>query len=189
MMETWRAVVGYEGIYEVSDIGRVKSLAREWTWGNGAVRRRGDLILSPGINSRGYSSVNLVTGGVSKNKTVHRLVANEFIPNNEHLPEINHKDGNKQNNAAENLEWATREGNQQHAYNTGLHEHTRLVCAKGCRDRFSKPVIQLSKDGVEIKTYPSENDAARTTGIFQANINKCIHGQAHSAGGFIWKRA
>jgi len=188
-MENWKDIQGYEGIYQISDKGNVKSLPREWVWGNGAVRRRGELILKPGLNSAGYLSINMVTNGTSKNVVVHRLVAKAFIPNPEVKAEVNHINGDKTDNRVENLEWCSREENQQHAYDTNLHKRTRAVCAENCRKLFSKPVMQLTKDGKELNVFPSENEAERLTGINQANINACIHGKAKSAGGFIWKRA
>lgn len=188
-MENWKAIEGYEEHYHVSNLGRVKSLAREYRWGRGAIRRQAEKLLSPGRNSAGYSCVNLVVSGISKNVVVHRLVAKAFLPNPEKKKEVNHKNGNKADNRLPNLEWCTREENQQHAYATNLHKKTRVICAEGCRKRFSKPVMQLTKDGKEINVYPSENEAARVTGISQRNMNACIHGRVKSAGGFIWKRA
>lgn len=188
-MENWKAIAGYEEHYQVSNLGRVKSLPREWVWGYGAIRRRGELILSPGRKSDGYLSINLVRNGICKNVIIHRLVAKAFLPNPENKREVNHKNGNKGDNRLENLEWCTREENQQHAYATNLHKRTKAVCAASCRRRFSKPVIQLSKDGNELRVFPSENEASRITGVDQRNMNACIHGRAKSAGGFIWKRA
>lgn len=189
MDELWKQVVGYEGVYEVSNLGRIKSLAREWKWGNGAIRKRGDLIMSPGINSSGYPTVNLIVDGKVSNKVLHRLVAKAFIQNPLQKPEVNHKNGIKTDATLNNLEWCTREENQQHAYATDLHVRTKEICREGCKKRFSKPVLQMSAQGELIKEWLSEADAARALGIFQANINKCVHDIARTAGGFIWRRA
>lgn len=188
-MENWKTVKGYAEHYQVSNLGRVKSLPREYRWGYGALRKQGEKILRPGTNSAGYASVNLVVNGISKNVVVHRLVAKAFLSNPDNKREVNHKNGNKTDNRLENLEWCTREENQQHAYATDLHKNTRAICAESCKRRFSKPVNQLSITGEIINSFPSENEAARVTGIHQANINRCINGQMKSAGGYIWKRA
>lgn len=188
-MEEWKDIPGYEGVYEVSDLGRIKSLARSWVWGRGAVRHQPDRILRPGLQCEGgYLTVNLVKSGISKNVLVHRIVAIAHISNPECKPEVNHKDGDKLNCRKDNLEWNTREENQQHAYKTGLHANTIQKCAESCRRRFSKPVAQYTKLGELVKVFFSEADAQRETGIRQSNINSAIQGKARSAGGFIWKR-
>lgn len=111
MIEVWKDIKGYEGLYQVSNLGRVKSL-----------KHLKEYFLTYRIEGKGYASVALFKGTVSSRKSykVHRLVADAFIPNPENKPQINHKDGNKLNNSVENLEWVTNQENIVHAYNNGL---------------------------------------------------------------------
>lgn len=187
-MEIWKDIPGCEG-YQASTYGRIKSLPREWIWGYGAVRKRGELIFTPVIGTGGYFIIVLRISGKSYTKLIHRLVAITFFENPLSLREVNHKNGIKTDNAVENLEWVSREQNQQHAYSTGLHANTIIKNAARCKRQFSKPVSQFTKTGELVNTFLSEHDAQRSTGVWQNNINKVIHGQAKSAGGFIWKRA
>lgn len=114
-MEIWRDIPGYEEIYKISNLGRIKSLHRD--------RIKGQ-ILNPAKNNRGYLRLGLSGNGKVRYDSVHRLVAEAFIPNPKNLPEVNHIDGNKLNNRVENLEWVTKGENQIHAYKTGLRKTT-----------------------------------------------------------------
>lgn len=111
MTEVWKDIIGYEGLYQVSNLGRVKSLKHSEEW-----------FLKYRLNKKGYASVVLFKGTVSSKKQfmVHRLVADAFIPNPENKPQINHKDGNKLNNSVENLEWVTNYENCIHAHANAL---------------------------------------------------------------------
>lgn len=119
--EEWRpvAVVGFEGSYEVSALGRVRSVDR-MRMGLGGPQRCDGKILRPRINKLGYQQGSLYCAGLVKTFLLHRLVALSFIPNPDHLPMVNHIDGIKSNCAATNLEWTDDRGNKQHAINTGL---------------------------------------------------------------------
>jgi len=110
--EVWKDITGYEGLYQVSTIGRVKSFNGLWVE---------EKILAPGANQpRGYLYVNLCKDGKRKNFYVHRLVAQTFISNSQNKLEVNHINGNKLDNRVENLEWATSSENHRHAYAMGL---------------------------------------------------------------------
>jgi hypothetical protein len=111
--EKWRDVKGYEGIYQISNLGRVKSLSRLDKRGY----KRKEIILKETINPRGYKYVVLQD---KKAKVTHRLVARSFLPNEENKKEVNHKNGNKQDNRLKNLEWVTHSENLKHACITGL---------------------------------------------------------------------
>ena len=139
MSETWKPVAGYEGLYEVSDLGRVRSLDMFQFRSNGWVEctfRVKGRVLKPYRTGKGegYQTVELHKNGKGTNKKVHRLVAEAFIPNPEFLPEVNHIDGDKNNNVVSNLEWASGKDNMRHAYNTGLHpsgervRNAKLTC-------------------------------------------------------------
>ena len=110
--EIWEDIKGYESYYQVSDLGRVKSLSRTTSHGHNKKER----ILIPGKTGSGYASVNLWKDSKRHNFSVHRLVAEAFIPNRCNLPEVNHKDGNKEFNFKTNLEWTTPSKNIQHSY-------------------------------------------------------------------------
>lgn len=115
-MEKWKYIKGYEKVYEISDLGNIKSLPRKNAKGK---------MLNPARNNRGYLRVALCLDGKVRYDSVHRLVAETFIPNPRKLPEVNHIDGNKLNNNVTNLEWVTKGQNQIHAYKEGLRKTTQ----------------------------------------------------------------
>lgn len=119
----WRSVVGYEGHYEVSSLGDVRSVDRtvSRTGPTGDVFKPGQ-VRKAQVTPKGYLRLALVRDGAQRNHMVHRVVAEAFIPNPDGKPEVNHRDGNKTNNAVTNLEWSTPSENQIHAYETGLKE-------------------------------------------------------------------
>ena len=167
-MALWKEVAGYEGLYLVSDGGDVIALPKSVRCGNKSVQRKAKplKIHLRGKNGHFYEAVTLSKNGESKSFSVHRLVAESFLPNPDNLPEVNHKDENPRNNRVENLEWCTR------PYNIDYSK--------------SKPVIQISEDGIIIKAFKSIADASRRTGIGRTSINNALTGWADSAGGFRW---
>ena len=171
MKEVWKPVVGYEGLYEVSNLGNIKSLHK---------RHNGNL-LTPQKSHNGYLRVTLWKGNRKKVKRVHRLVAEAFLLNENNYEQINHKDGNKENNSISNLEWCSAKHNMMHAVEKGLHRGTRNHPAK------SKPVDMFSIDGEFICTYPSMKEAERQTGAFRSSIYACCHGKVNAAGGYHWE--
>lgn len=130
MKEVWKDVFGYEGLYQVSNFGRVKSLDRLETikcrWGGEALRPVKGKILIPRVHSNGYLRVGF---GRKKDVYIHRLVAQAFIPNPDNKPQVNHKDMNKKNNSVENLEWCTQKENNVHSYETRCvsNEFMRII--------------------------------------------------------------
>lgn len=157
MIEEWRDVVGYEGLYEVSDWGRV---------------RRNGKILRPAKIKNGYLLVSLYKNGIVRRVYIHRLVASAFIPNPQNLPEVNHRDENKTNNAVSNLEWCTHDYNMN--YGT-IYE------------RLSKPVLQYDRQGNFIREWPSVSKVEEELGIGNSHISGCCLGKRKSAGGFVWR--
>jgi len=119
--EIWKDIHNYEGLYQISNLGRVKSLAKQWRSGNNGVtlRYHKDKILRQ-QNHSGYLEVKLCNNGNKYSAKVHRLVCQAFLPNPENKPEVNHKDGNPTNNHDSNLEWCTHDENMQHAKRIGL---------------------------------------------------------------------
>lgn len=162
--EVWKDVVGYEGYYKVSDKGRVRSLARVCTNESDAKSNRNIVhrLIPSFVTDRGYSEVSLSKGGHTRRAFLHRVVATAFIPNPENKCDVNHIDGNKQNNSVANLEWATRRENIRHAIRTRLmHPETTSAVASTSR---SCRCIETGK------VYKSRMEASRDTGIYDTNI-------------------
>jgi hypothetical protein len=177
MQEIWKPVAGYEGIYEVSNFGRVKSVARTIDH-NGFMRFRKERILTPiKRNRQGYMSVNLYSG---KHKftmcSIHRLVGVAFLPNPDNLPYINHKDENPSNNRVDNLEWCTQK------YNTNYG-----TCPARIARALSKPIIQKTMDGEPIRVWKSCADAGRSFGARAAHICQAAKGERPHAYGYKWE--
>jgi len=135
-VSAWLPVIGYTGIYEVSDTGMVRSIDRTIQLSNGRLRKIKGKLISPKHNEDGYLFVSLSKDGIVKTKYTHRLVAQAFIPNPGILPEVNHLSGNKTDNTVENLQWCTHQQNVVHAYVTGLSNNIGAShrCAVGVID-------------------------------------------------------
>ena len=125
MKEIWKDIKDYEGLYQVSNYGRVKSMERtvKGPKGNKKIKSR---IMQEYKNKFGYSIISLSKSGKTKNFQIHRLVAQAFIPNPLELPQVNHIDGNKDNNSVNNLEWITNRDNVIHAYKNNLRETIKI---------------------------------------------------------------
>lgn len=169
--EIWKNIEGYEELYEVSNFGRVKSL-KGGRWGTGKER-----ILKPQTDGCGYLKVHLCNEGKVKTFKVHRLVAQAFIPNPQNLPEINHINEDKTNNRVENLEWCTREYNNNHG------TRNQRVAKSNTNGKKSKRVLCVESGIV----YPSSHEVQRKFGYSQGNISSCCTGRHKQAYGYTWK--
>ena len=184
--EEWRDVVGWEGLYQVSNLGRVKSLSRSIVYKDGREYTYPSKIIKNQKVSTGYRSVMFYGVNGKKQYYVHRLVAETFIPNPQNLVDVNHKDCCKTNNILINLEWCSRSDNIKHAYKNGL------ICAhmdEAIKKR-SRPVIQYAPSGEFISEYSSANKAAKASGCNQGQISKYCRGEnkKHSTyKGYIWR--
>ena len=174
MREEWRNIEVFEGYYMISNLGRVKSLER-MKWNGRGYQKVPEKILKGRDNGHGYLRVNLCKEGKVKQHLVHVLVATAFLPNPDNLPEVNHKDENKQNNCVENLEWCS------HSYNNKYNDKAKKVGKKR-----SKPVYSVDKESGLIMWWQSAHEAERCTGIPHQNIIKCCKGKLNSAGNHIW---
>lgn len=170
--EVWRDIDGYEGLYQVSNMGRVKSLERKNSYGR-TVKER---ILKPAPTKNGYLIVSLYAGGKQKPLTVHRLVCKAFHNNPDNKPDVNHINEDKTDNKACNLEWCTRKENCNHG-----SRNKRVTKAR------SKPVAQYAQDGELIKVWASTMEVERQTGFRHGYICQSALGKYKQAYGFIWK--
>lgn len=177
--EIWRDAVGYEGYYQGSTWGRVKSLERVDCRGHRVPER----ILKPGKDRKGYLQVRLYKNGKAKTCKVHRLVAEAFIPNPDNLPCVNHRDENPSNNRVENLEWCTYE------YNAEYGTRNERISKTLTNGKKSKRVAQYTLSGELVKIWSSLNEIHRQTGWYIGNISKCCRGHRKysHAHGFIWR--
>lgn len=171
-MELWKDIQNYEGLYQISSHGRVKSFQKSTKH-----RCADEYFLVPHRMKNGYLQVTLYSGNKSKRKfLIHRLVAEAFIPNPQNLPQINHKDENKQNNHVDNLEWCTAVYNNK--YGTAS---LRMIETK------SIPIIQLTLDRKPIAVYRSPKIAERLLG-FSAHYISSVCGKNENAYGYYWEK-
>lgn len=174
MKEIWKDIKDYEGLYQVSNLGNVKSLDRYVNYKIKDTKRK---LLGKSkklsLNEKGYLKVTLHKNCKGKTREVQRLVAETFIPNPENKPQVNHIDGNKTNNYVTNLEWVTESENMVHAFN---------ILERGLRE-----VKQYDLKGNYISTYKSVKEAGEKNNIARCGISNVLHGKRNKAGGYLWK--
>lgn len=183
--EIWKDIKGFEGRYQVSNMGRVRSLDMTWltyNWkrqGLMECKRKGK-ILKPKTKRNGYFSVCLRDGVRKEFHSIHRIVAETFIPNPNNLPQINHKDEDKSNNRVDNIEWCTAKYNSNYGTRKArIREyHIKSVMT---------PIIQYDMDGNVINTFESLSEAERMSGVSSIDIAGVCKGRRASAHGYIFK--
>lgn len=184
-IEVWKDIPGYEGLYQVSNKGRVRSIRREIVRTNNSNYYLDGKILSPSYGGNKYPSVNLWRNKTYKTFTIHRLVSVSFIPNPLNLKYINHKNGNKSDFSIENLEWCTHRENMIHASLNGLMKF-HMIGKTGSKHPNSKAVIKMLTNGEFVEEFESMNQAEIKTGIDHNSISRsCRLNRPHK--GFIWK--
>lgn len=166
MNEIWKDIKGYEGKYQISNLGNIKSF-----------RKQSPYLLKPSLSDNGYYQVTLYQENTNRKKfLVHRLVAEHFLPNPNRYPCVNHKDEDKLNNCSDNLEWCTYQYNN--AYGTAK---LRAIETKG------KRVNQYSVDGIWIASYLSIGTASKLLNISTTSIKDCCNGKNEFAHGYKWR--
>ena len=178
MGEIWKDIEGYENLYQVSNMGNVKSLDRIDSMGRHV--KGGLMSLTPVKD--GYLQASLSKDGDNKKYKVHRLVCKAFIPNPENKSEIDHINGDKTDNRVENLRWCTHKENMNNPLILDIFKHR-----VGVKNGFSKSVIQFTKDNELIRKWDCIADIKRELGIEVSNISYCCSGKRKTAGGFRWK--
>lgn len=178
--EEWKIIDGFDGMYLISNYGRLKSL-----------KGKEERILKPNNTKYGYQQVQLWKDGNLKTFQVHRLVAMSFIPNPNNYEQVNHKDEVKTNNHVENLEWCDCKYNCNYGTRNERHsgENHPLYGKFGKDNPNAKQIIQLTLGGDYIKTWGSAIDIKRELGYHNSHICNCCKGKRKSSYGFIWRYA
>lgn len=188
--EIWKPIKGYEGLYEISSLGRVKSLERYVVF-KGVKHLRKERVLKSGKNQYGYLYVVICNNNINKHKLIHRLVAETFIPNEHNKRTINHINGIKTDNRIENLEWCTHKENIQKAWENGLYKisEKQRINGKTRGKNNNKPVVQLDLENKVIKVWDSITEASNTLNINATAISNCARTKKsyNTAGGYKWK--
>ena len=180
MEEIWKPIKGYEGLYEVSNTGKVKSLNYRGT--------KKEKLLTPKENNSGRLMVGLQNRNKPKYYLIHRLVAQAFIPNPNEYPEINHIDENPKNNVVDNLEWCTRIYNV-HCYQRNHPDYAKSRKYVTRRKRLQMNVLQMSLDGKVIRKWENSRTVFVETGMSDWSISECCRGKRKTAYGYIWQYA
>lgn len=181
-VEEWKDICGYDGMYQISTLGRIRS--------TNYLRTGKTKILKQATNNCGYKYVVLRECGKKKNLYIHRLVASAFIDNTENLPEVDHIDTSKTNNIVTNLRWVSHKQNQNNQISHRKMIENNVPTMKGRCGKLharSKPVIQYDLNLNFIKEWESINLASIGLGLNAANIYLCCNNARNKCGGFIWK--
>lgn len=180
MEEEWRDVIGYEGYYEVSNLGRIRSKDRVIQYSDGRVVHRRSLLKSPTLSGNSYPRVGLQVNGKLTMKMVHRIVAEAFISNPNNYPIVNHKDEDKTNCQVSNLEWCDNSYNVSYS-NKGIDRRSTKLAYN------TRIVLKLSLDGIELGRYNGAKEACEKNGYKRGRLDTVLYNK-HSRiyDGYIW---
>lgn len=182
MKEIWKDIVQYEGLYQASNLGNIRSIDRVVVSSDGIRQFRHGKTIKQRKNQKGYKIVRLSKNGEAKNKFVHILVLESFCKRPDGLNQINHKDENKENNRLDNLEYCNNVYNQNYG-SCSVNKSKSTINDK----QKSKQVIQFAKDGTFIKEFPSLHEVERTLGFKHGHIRDACNEKLHTAYGYKWK--
>ena len=191
--EIWKDIEGFEGLYQVSSFGRVKSLPKKWEISNNFGTFwvvKDERMLSPVISNKGYYVLSLVNNKRKKQFRVHQLVAKHFLENNNNFNCINHINGNKLDNCISNLEYCSHSHNQKEAYRLGLKQPSKNMLGKlddKCPN--SIPVNQYTLDGIFIRRWSSSREAMRQLHMKSNKIWLCCQHKRNQTYGYRWEYA
>lgn len=194
--EIWKDIEDYEGYYQISNYGRLRSLDRIVIHSNGKVRKYKGTVIKLANDKNGYRFTHLYKNGKPKQVRIHRLVATYFIPNPDNLPIVNHKDENPKNNYVDNLEWCDYKYNTN--YGTAPQRRMATRRSKPLSERFLKSLqikalnhkkkIGMYKDGILIKTFESAADANREyKNLNYVSLSAACNGRLKTYRGYEWR--
>ena len=180
MNEIYKDIENYEGLYQISNLGRVKSLDYH--------RTRKEQILKPATDKGGYLFVGLCKNGKCERLLVHRLVATAFIPNPDNKPCIDHINTNRTDNSVDNLRWTTQKENCNNPISKKkkIGKSNPMYGKYGKLNHNSKPILQLSLDDNFIRMWDCASEVERELGFSQGNISMCCNGKRNTANGYKW---
>lgn len=180
MEEVWRDIIGYEGYYQVSNLGRVRSTDRDIVYKCGKVVHRKSKVKVPTTSPNSYPRVGLQKANKLEMKMVHRLVAEAFIPNPNNYPIVNHKDEDKSNAAASNLEWCDNSYNVSYS-NKGIDRRSNRIGYN------SGLVLKLTLTGIEVARYNGLGEACLMNGYKRGRLDKVVNNPTSKIfDGYIW---
>ena len=199
-MLEWRPVVGCEGYLEVSREGDIRTVGRTYTGRNGSIKTVKQKVLSTQEDSKGYLRCRTSIHGNKLTIKVHRAVAQAFVENPDNKPQVDHIDGNKHNNHADNLRWATNRENFDFSVENGLRKNSfmslteirktekwKQKARETCKRVFSKQVSCYTLEGAYVCKFDSCHEAAQQLGISQSGISGCCIGRLKTYKGYLWK--
>lgn len=195
-MEIWKEIKGYEGKYEVSNFGQIKSVSRTIVPGLGSGYISKERILKPQKCSNGYLFICLSSKGIVKQILIHRLVAFAFVEGYKSGYEVNHLDEVKTNNHADNLQWTSHKNNINHGtaiarrvMNSDFRgDKNPMYGRSGKSNALSKAISKITSQGLVVAKYDSINDAAKVNGFNASHIGKAVNNKIDSAYGFKWEQ-
>ena len=188
MIEIWKDIKGYENLYQISNMGRVKSLERIIIRCDNKTQTIKEKILKTRIGNNGYYTIILSKKGEIKKIDIHRLIAIAFIPNPDNKPCIDHINGDRTDNRIENLRWVTQKENINNPISISkMKNNHHLKNTFGAEHPLSKPILQFTLDGKLVRKWESAVDIKKELGFNNCHISSCCNGKRKTANGYIWK--